>query len=33
LAEAEAEFRRAAALTQNGRERSLLLARALACRR
>ncbi len=31
-AEAEAEFRRAAALTQNARERSLLLRRAEACR-
>lgn len=32
LAEAEREFRRAASLTQNARERSLLLARAAACR-
>ena len=32
LKEAEAEFRRAASLTQNARERSLLLARAEACR-
>lgn len=32
-AEAEGEFRRAAALTQNIRERSLLLQRADACRR
>lgn len=31
-AEAEAEFRQAAALTQNARERSLLLKRADACR-
>ncbi|QIG47313.1 RNA polymerase sigma factor [Nordella sp. HKS 07] len=31
-AEAETEFRRAAALTQNARERSLLLQRADACR-
>ena len=30
--EAEAEFRRAAGLTQNGREKSLLLERAGACR-
>ncbi len=30
-AEAEAEFRRAAALTRNERERTLLLARAAAC--
>lgn len=29
--EASAEFRRAAALTQNARERALLLARAAAC--
>jgi RNA polymerase sigma factor (sigma-70 family) len=32
MAEAEGEFRRAASLTQNARERSLLLARAAACR-
>jgi RNA polymerase sigma-70 factor (ECF subfamily) len=32
LGEAEVEFRRAAALTQNTREKSLLLARASACR-
>jgi RNA polymerase sigma-70 factor, ECF subfamily len=32
LAEAEKEFRRAAALTQNARERSFLLGRAEACR-
>ncbi|WP_119271019.1 RNA polymerase sigma factor [Taklimakanibacter deserti] len=32
LAEAEAEFRRAASLTQNAREKSLLLERAAACR-
>jgi RNA polymerase sigma-70 factor, ECF subfamily len=32
LAEAEQEFRRAAALTQNAREKSLLLERAAACR-
>jgi RNA polymerase sigma-70 factor, ECF subfamily len=32
MAEAESEFRRAASLTQNARERSLLLARAAACR-
>jgi RNA polymerase sigma-70 factor, ECF subfamily len=32
MAEAEDEFRRAASLTQNARERSLLLARATACR-
>ncbi len=32
LAEAETEFRRAASLTQNARERSLLLGRAKACR-
>jgi predicted RNA polymerase sigma factor len=31
LEEARAEFERAAALTQNGRERELLLARAAAC--
>jgi predicted RNA polymerase sigma factor len=30
--EASAEFRRAAALTQNARERALLLERAAACR-
>jgi len=32
LTEAEAEFRRAASLTQNAREKSLLLERAAACR-
>jgi RNA polymerase sigma-70 factor, ECF subfamily len=32
LAEAEKEFRRAASLTQNARERSFLLGRAAACR-
>jgi RNA polymerase sigma factor (sigma-70 family) len=32
LGEAETEFRRAADLTQNAREKSLLLARAAACR-
>ncbi|HEY8491299.1 MAG TPA: RNA polymerase sigma factor [Dehalococcoidia bacterium] len=32
LEEAEAEFQRAASLTQNARERDLLLARAAACR-
>ncbi len=32
MKEAEAEFRRAASLTQNARERSLLLGRAAACR-
>jgi len=32
LAEAEKEFRRAASLTQNARERSFLLGRAEACR-
>lgn len=32
LAEAETEFHRAASLTQNARERSLLLGRAKACR-
>ncbi|MGA7919949.1 MAG: hypothetical protein WCA38_09770 [Candidatus Acidiferrales bacterium] len=31
LTEARAEFERAAALTQNSRERDLLLARAAAC--
>jgi RNA polymerase sigma factor (sigma-70 family) len=33
LSEAEAEFRRAASLTQNAREKSLLLERAAACRK
>jgi RNA polymerase sigma factor (sigma-70 family) len=33
LGEAEAEFRRAADMTQNAREKSLLLERATACRR
>ena len=33
LEEAEAEFRRAASLTQNAREKSLLLQRAAACRK
>jgi RNA polymerase sigma factor (sigma-70 family) len=33
LGEAEAEFRRAADMTQNAREKSLLLERAAACRR
>lgn len=33
LKEAETEFRRAASLTQNARERALLLGRAEACRR
>jgi RNA polymerase sigma factor (sigma-70 family) len=33
LEEAEAEFRRAASLTQNAREKSLLLERAAACRK
>ena len=33
LDEAAAEFRRAAALTQNGRERTLLLERAARCAR
>jgi RNA polymerase sigma factor (sigma-70 family) len=33
LEEARAEFERAASLTQNARERTLLLARAAACRR
>jgi predicted RNA polymerase sigma factor len=33
LEEAEAEFRRAADMTQNTREKSLLLERAAACRR
>jgi hypothetical protein len=32
LSEAEVEFRRAADLTQNAREKSLLLNRAAACR-
>jgi predicted RNA polymerase sigma factor len=32
-AEAEAEFRRAANLTQNAREKTLLLERAAACRK
>jgi RNA polymerase sigma-70 factor (ECF subfamily) len=31
LAEAREEFERAASLTQNGRERTLLLERAAAC--
>ena len=32
-AEAQAEFERAASMTQNGRERELLLARAAECAR
>ena len=33
LGEARVEFERAASLTQNGRERALLLERAAACAR